>query len=240
MCSGFSSRILLLFLLSCPVFAPGDLPNRLAQSYQEHWGYGFGANCNLRFAANSNLYFLFADQGKIIIQDQGFTTRTEHYPHQKQIITWRRDYNFIWQGTWENKEEEQIIHLGMRTHFCRERFSRRGNYNQLCPSYPVGLTLLCKIKAVKLMERRGTEASRKEVNALVCQAGRPQDYRGTEFPWIFGMEEHILVLKAGGPGARRLLALSSDKEIKSLEKAEEAEPPRAEKTLSPKDNQGRE
>lgn len=201
-------RWVFFLVAAVPVLVAGELPNRLAQSYQEQWGYGYGANCSFRFGGKANLYFLFAEQGKIIIQDQGFSSRVEHYPQEKQSVTWRRDYHFFWQGTWEKQGDEQIIHLGMRTHSCRERFSRQGNYHQLCPPYPVGLTLLCKIKTVQVMERPGKTASRKEVNALVCQAGRSQDYLGTEFPWIFGLEEHLLVLKAGGPGSRRLLSLS--------------------------------
>jgi hypothetical protein len=161
------------------------------------WGWGCGGNCAVNTSGESETA-LGNDPPDVRIEDHGTLTRRESGPGGMVITATRWRYAFHGNSTagTVRREYELRTEVGecTRTEETMDAGKTTARKQTACPGPPKRWKLACARSEVQVKGRPRP--------AWVCSPPEHMDAFGTEFPWVFGIEESITTVISGEPQPR--------------------------------------
>ena len=160
-------------------------------------GWGCGGHCAVNVAGQSETT-LGNDPPVAHIEDKGTLTMTHRDPGGVDITTTRWTYSFHGaRSTGSNRREYQLHTDGnecRRTDETIREGKTTAKKETTCPGPPPQWKLAC--------ERRDVQVGAALRPAWVCCPPEHMAEFGTQFPWVFGIEEPITTVLSGEPQPR--------------------------------------
>jgi hypothetical protein len=189
-------------LMAVAAYAAGGGSMILTSHRTVAWGWGCGGHCAVNLSGQSETT-LGNDPPVAHLEDKGTFTMTHRDPGGVDITTTRWTYAFHGTRTTGNRRQYQL-----RTDQaeCRrtDETIREGKTTtkkeSSCPGPPPEWKLVC--------ERRDVQVGAALQPAWVCFPPEHMAPFGTEFPWVFGIEQPITTVISGEPQPRTTYELS--------------------------------
>jgi hypothetical protein len=161
------------------------------------WGWGCGGNCAVNLSGESETA-LGNDPPRVRIEDHGTLTLRESDPGGMVVTATRWRYAFRGNSTAGTVRREYELRTEVsdctRTEETMDAGKPKARKQTACPGPPKRWKLSCARSDVQVKGRARP--------AWVCSPPEHMAAFGTEFPWVFGIEESITTVISGEPHPR--------------------------------------
>lgn len=187
----------ILALAAAAAFAAGAGSQVLTSHRTVGWGWGCGGHCAVNISGESDTT-LGNGPPDVFLEDRGKLVLTHQDPGGTEITTTQWAYTF--RGTRNNDSHRREYQLKTDVADCRrtDESLREGKpptkKGSTCPGPPPEWKLVC--------ERREVQVKAEMQPAWVCFPAEHMAEFGTQFPWVFGLEQPITTVISGEPQAR--------------------------------------
>jgi hypothetical protein len=186
---------LLLALLLVAVIPLGTGTQIVSTSHRKvAYGWGCGGNCAVNISGESETA-LGNDPPDVHLEDHGTLTQKQTDPGGMMINTKRWKYAFHGASRGDDSKREYDLYTDV-SECTRSSEIAEASKNTIstptdCGGPPKQWKLACERSEVQVKDRARP--------AWVCSPADHMDAFGTEFPWVFGIEESITTVVSGEP-----------------------------------------
>jgi hypothetical protein len=161
------------------------------------YGWGCGGNCAVNISGESETA-LGNDPPDVHLEDHGTLTQKQSDPGGLMISLTQWKYAFHGISAGGDTRREYDLHTDVSECTRNSEFHEEGKSTISkpvdCAGPPKQWKLACKRSEVQVKGRARP--------AWVCSPPNHMDAFGTEFPWVFGIEESITTIVSGEPHPR--------------------------------------
>ena len=178
-------------------------PLQLEAHRRLSWGYGCGGNCAQNTRGESRVSVTITGD-LLSAADKGETETVHSSPGS--LITQKRTWSFQWHGQLARSKDAMRLSLTADAQTCSDNEERDSTLARPTPCKhlpPAKMTVACAHDQV--------EADGANRPVWRCEADPPippGEWNGSDFPWVFGIDDPIDTVHAGEPMPRTHYELS--------------------------------